>query len=514
MKFLTEDSIKHAALQFLKSHYKYRPRIGDTTSQIDNETKNGIIADGFLSFQTDIENRFEATIEATSHDKAHEVKYKIKESRLRWDSIMVAFIITTVIFSIIYNGQYVVIAADRVLWAILCISLSISLLTVMYHFIFRTFSSYRQIYALEQFKLYDANEQWVAVGYDVFENPDDKYLKELKRQCVLYGFGLMIVDGDLDIRQSITPAQFPMEGKKRRGAKFEALRDVAIKEPGVSNRFKNYTDTLTSSFGWDKEKRFRYDFKFQLFFILLCSIIMGIMLWKESKKTKEHNVDNSFYKRKMRKKESQEEGNEYIVDEEHLVRYRDSVDEYDMSDLKFFDEDEVGKWYNKEHQDSLYRILNNEEKMTQEEVLRALNRLLARDSFKIIHLNNIDKIASQAEDKLAAKSGKTKKKPAGLSPLCKEYANWYGKRYILRDGMYKSKLIAEFRTSQINKATVLGGILKGSCFGHPGYYIVYVDTVYRDQGIAKTKLPYFDTLLKEKGYSSGDLELMTIGVRR
>jgi hypothetical protein len=420
MKFLTEDSIKHAALQFLKSHYKYRPRIGDTTSQIDNETKNGIVADGFLSFQTDIENRFEATIEATSHDKAHEVKYKIKESRLWWDSTMVAFIITTVIFTILYNGQYVVIAAEGVLWAMLCIFLALALLTVMYHFFFRTFSSYRQIYALEQFKLYDADEQWVAVGYDVFDNPDDKYLRELKRQCVLYGFGLMIVDGDFDIRQSITPAQFPMEGKKRRGAKFEALRDVAIKEPRMTSRFKNYADTFTSSLGWDKEKRFRYDFRVQLFFIVLCSIIMGIMLWNESKKTKERNVDNSFYKRNMRKKEFKEEGGEYIVDEESVVKYqdRDSVKEYDMNHI-VFDEDEVGQWYNKNHQDSLYRILNNEEAMTQEEILRALNRLLAKDSFKIIHLNDIDKIASQAEDKLTAKSGssKPKKKPPGLSPL-------------------------------------------------------------------------------------------------
>jgi hypothetical protein len=74
--------------------------------------------------------------------------------------------------------------------------------------------------------------------------------------------------------------------------------------------------------------------------------------------------------------------------------------------------------------------------------------------------------------------------------------------------------VAEFRIAQINQATALGGILRGGCFGHSGYYIVYVDTVYKDQSIAKTKLPYFDKLLKDKGYSSGDLELMTIGVRR
>ena len=53
------------------------------------------------------------------------------------------------------------------------------------------FPRYRYIYAVEQFKKYHADEQWVAIGEDVFENPNDKYLKELKKQCVYNGFGLI-----------------------------------------------------------------------------------------------------------------------------------------------------------------------------------------------------------------------------------------------------------------------------------------------------------------------------------
>ena len=81
---------------------------------LDNITKSGIIADGLLSFQTDISKKFEATFEATSYAKSHEVKYKVKESRLWWDSIMLGFIITTIIFAILYNGQHLIIGAERV----------------------------------------------------------------------------------------------------------------------------------------------------------------------------------------------------------------------------------------------------------------------------------------------------------------------------------------------------------------------------------------------------------------
>ena len=103
MEFLTENDIKHAALSFLKSHYKYRPRIGDSQARLDNISKSGIIADGLLTFQTDITNKFEATFEATSYGKAHEVKYKIKESRLWWDSITFGTVLVTIIFAFIHS---------------------------------------------------------------------------------------------------------------------------------------------------------------------------------------------------------------------------------------------------------------------------------------------------------------------------------------------------------------------------------------------------------------------------
>jgi len=35
LPLLTEDKIKLASLRFLKSHYKFRPRVGPTTAHFD-----------------------------------------------------------------------------------------------------------------------------------------------------------------------------------------------------------------------------------------------------------------------------------------------------------------------------------------------------------------------------------------------------------------------------------------------------------------------------------------------
>ncbi len=504
MDFLTENDIKHAALRFLKSHYKYRPRIGDSQARIDNITKSGIIADGLLTFQTDITNKFEATVEATSYAKAHEVKYKVRNSLLWWDAITFSFIITTLLCTFFYFRKTFNVGAEYIVHAVLFILVTLFFFTLLYRLLLRGITTYRQIYALEQFKLYDADEQWVAVGVDVFEHPDDKYLKELKRQCVLNGFGLMIVDKDLEIRQSITPSQFPMEGKKRKEAQFKALdEETDGASSDLSGRIRNYTESIATSLGWEKESRFRNDYTVQILILMICSTLMGLMLWSESRKTKEDVLNNNSYRNQMERKkaELEREGNFYLIDEGEVVGNDTTVAEYDLGELKFYDEEEVARWYDKHHQDSLYDALDGQSKQSGAEILDSLNKELEKDSFK-------------APPPPVTSTQPPKPRPK-FDPICKDYVNWYGRRFILKDGVYKSRKTAEDRLSQINKASAMGGILRGGCFKESRpYYIVYVDVVYTNRDKAQTWLPYFNQLLKDKGYSSGELEMMTVTVKR
>ena len=86
-----------------------------------------------------------------------------------------------------------------------------------YQYLFQWIKRYRYIYAVEQFKRYHADEQWIAIGEDVFDEPTDPYLKELKDQCVINGFGLMMIDDNLDTHLLITPSRIEVFGEKKRG---------------------------------------------------------------------------------------------------------------------------------------------------------------------------------------------------------------------------------------------------------------------------------------------------------
>ena len=61
----SENNIKKSALRFLKMYYKYRPRIGTTDVKVDQSTREGIIADGLLTFPQEDDKTFIASVEAT-----------------------------------------------------------------------------------------------------------------------------------------------------------------------------------------------------------------------------------------------------------------------------------------------------------------------------------------------------------------------------------------------------------------------------------------------------------------
>ena len=90
----SENNIKRSALQFLKMYYRNRPRTGETSTQLNQTTDSGIIADGILFFPKENGDKFLASVEATSFDTREEVKYLLQRNLLFWDCIMVASAVT------------------------------------------------------------------------------------------------------------------------------------------------------------------------------------------------------------------------------------------------------------------------------------------------------------------------------------------------------------------------------------------------------------------------------------
>ncbi len=244
MAYLSEDIIKKRGVSYLKSYYRLRDRTGSgkTQTQFDVMTEGGIIADGHLSFLAKNDEPFTATLEATSFDTIDELKYKLQSNILAWDSFAVGSLITAFVFSYSYAfDQFTIHKIGLIPSVILLVGIFI-LATAAYYFSFRWMQRYRYIYAIEQFKKYHADEQWIAIGENIFNGPEDKYMKELKAQCVMNGFGLISIDYNLEPQLLITPSRREVFGQKRARLSFDE-RDAFLKRGPIA-RLKNMGSTI------------------------------------------------------------------------------------------------------------------------------------------------------------------------------------------------------------------------------------------------------------------------------
>jgi uncharacterized membrane protein len=235
LQFLSEDTIKRATLSFMKTYYKFRPRRGETVISYDRAHASGVIVDGHLEFPKEDGSLFVATFEATSAATSEEVRYSLQRQQLLWDAFAAASVGTVVVMLVLWI--YNLWSLNQSGW-LFSLSLPLTLIflaVIAYHMFFRSAGRYRYIYAIEQFKQYHADEQWVAVGFDVFNEGSDPNFMELKNQCVENGFGLVIVDKDEHVNLLITPAREEVFGKKRRSLKF-------MENPSLKN-LRNFSPT-------------------------------------------------------------------------------------------------------------------------------------------------------------------------------------------------------------------------------------------------------------------------------
>ncbi len=223
---MTEDIVKKSVVQYLKTHYRFRPRfqndetLAPTLAQTDMMTSNGIFADGHLSFLDDKGKLFVATFEASSADSAFEVKFRLEKKLLFWDAIAVTMLIVAFGFSFLYafKNEWLGKQDGGLVFGALVFTALI--INILYRFSFKKLERYRSIFAIEQFKQYYADEQWVAISNDVFGENDAVFFDELKKQCVFNGFGLIQLNSEQDVQLLITPAREVVYGKKRQRVPF------------------------------------------------------------------------------------------------------------------------------------------------------------------------------------------------------------------------------------------------------------------------------------------------------
>jgi hypothetical protein len=239
LEYLHEDTIKRATLAFMKTYYKFRPRTGETVIRYDMMHPSGVIVDGHLTFPKEDGSTFIATFEATSTSTAPEIRFRLQRRQLLWDAFACGSGVAAVFTLALYlAGLWSVLQLGWVFSA--AMTLAVMFLGFLaFHLFRRSAERYRYIYAIEQFKQYHADEQWVSIGNDIFSSSSDPNFVELRTQCVKYGFGLVTVDHDEHVNLLITPAREEVFGKKRRDLKFveaPSVNETPLGIPRLSSR--------------------------------------------------------------------------------------------------------------------------------------------------------------------------------------------------------------------------------------------------------------------------------------
>lgn len=215
---LSEDEVKRRFVPFLRDFYKnrYEPMSNSVQVELDNVSKEGWVADGKITFRKSDGSPFVCTYEATSRDKADEVKFKRNHLYFHWDCAAFGAVCAALAYVFLYETNFKWLVESKLIGNIGTL-IGIGIIGFLsWYFVMRNWRKYRYIYAIQQFKQYFADEQWVAIAEDVFPSPNDPYLLELRNQCVYNGIGLAIVPQEGLVRKVIDPSRLGIFGKDRK----------------------------------------------------------------------------------------------------------------------------------------------------------------------------------------------------------------------------------------------------------------------------------------------------------
>jgi hypothetical protein len=469
----SENNIKKSALRFLKLYYKHRPRSGKTDIKVDQSTQQGIIADGLLTFSREDKNPFVASVEATSFDTRDEVKFKMQHRLLNWDAFMWGSFIVAIVVVV---GRYFQLFTFQKGTVELTAILSIVFLIVFigYRYFFDRRSKYRYIYALEQFRQYHADEQWVAIGDNVFYGAEDPAFDELKVQCVRNGFGLLSIDKELNPHLVISPSREELFGSGRKVMDFMGV-DSFVKSPTL-NRARGFWGFIKSKVGWTTPDqsvlRYRRSFYKPVFASLVMLVLISLVAQEDLReKDVVYIKDEAKYNEKL--SEAAKNGKN---DEFHQMIDSAAVEPY-----------------KKKKTDSYITIV---EKDKREDFVMKRAPLKKREA-----------LTPKGGTEIFVESAD--KNMTGYD--CARFFNFYGKKHVIQDGIFKGVGAAERRMNLLRRSGFKGNVLWLGCF-YPDSddYIVYIEWLYDDKKEAIDEGVDYRKKLKKEGIKESELIIRTI----
>lgn len=353
IQHLSEDTIKRVALTCLQSHYRFRPSLMGNNFQRNNyidvqydvQLDDGIIVDGYIAYRKGDGQLFTAAVEATSHQKKAEVRFDVQKNLLWWDGAAGSVVFCSILlFNIYWQADYSLASRKGGLLLFAFVASAV-VLTYLYQWICKTFFTaidrYHYIYAIEQFKRYEADEQWIAIGSDVFLedgvfNEDDllegslspEFL-ELKDQCIKNGVGLIEVQKDLTPVILMTPSRDIIVSGKRKSsltsfAKNQLKNLLAVTPKGVREKYSNTRSaikqvlTAGNRFKFQKLDRFQRAYFTQIVVCAVPILMIGVLFILDWSERSYVYLDEEDYEELL---ETQTFGEDTYIDEKDSADY-------------------------------------------------------------------------------------------------------------------------------------------------------------------------------------------------
>lgn len=480
LSHLTEQEIIRAGLPFIRSHYKFRPR-GEAImeTRYDVAAVGGVIADGYLAFDTEEGEPFIVTVESTSQKTRDEVVYDIQNKLLNWDSLASTSILLTGAYAYYHYKGYNIAQTLGEIPTVLILTGAFCLGLFFFRQLLGWMRRYRYIYAIEQFKQYDATEQWIALGEDVFTSHVDRDFVELKEQCVDNGFGLVMVNKELEVQMLITPARDAVN-ENRQGVVFHD-QDVVLKT-SRSKQVKKWLSDKTSRISKARStvglSRYRSGFYKQLLtMILSLSIISGIY-YKEWRDSPIAYVDEDKYQR------------------DQLIKSKDvRVEEKGY----FIEEGELFNW------DSITGNYLSLEESIWEDDLPATSEIVYEEGALLeLDANPKNSEAARTEIVVSSRTG------SSASYDCERFYNFTGALYLVQDGVYSDLSVAQGRLRLLTNAGFTTNLLWLGCFDESTQYVVYYQLMFPDRSEAVAAAKATIREIKQKKIPYGTLKIRSL----
>jgi hypothetical protein len=317
---ITEDDIKKAVLKFLRGYYKHRPRSGEIEISSDLRGAGGIVADGFLAFKEEDGRNFIVTFEATDFHHRDELRFTLLKPLQYWDAVAMGYLSVASLFIIAHVQKWLALLPHYFWIGVLLLQVLIAGFAVIWYYLLRKLRRYRYIYAIQQFNEYFADDQWVAYAHEVFPGYDDPYFKELSRQCIFYGFGMVEVDEELRVKLHMAPSiDDPDFQLKRRVVQFFTKNDFTqVVQRRLSTQ--DWWDKITAQLqripyreNLQNLFRFKRPVYKQMGVILACVGAMTLVLAREFKKKPIRYVNEATYEQEMTTYMGRLYGNENLI---------------------------------------------------------------------------------------------------------------------------------------------------------------------------------------------------------